>query len=234
LAKYFHLPINQVAKELGVCATILKKICRKNGIPRWPHRKIKSLEKMIQNLQRNLEKNPQDQRNIFREIELLNEKKREIIKHPEILAKNCAEDFLKPTIIKMKGKTKGPYVVNTFKLRELSNVPTNLSCWTTVPECSCKPAISNERNDKIKNLTSESSSRIKQQSNWTSQHSPNLPSINLKNNGDMNLTPNVPFLSQKSSLVFPPLPSLSAEMNNIPSPFPDWFIEEKNRVFGKE
>jgi len=25
LSKYFHLPINQVAKELGVCATILKK-----------------------------------------------------------------------------------------------------------------------------------------------------------------------------------------------------------------
>ena len=40
LSKFFHLPINQVAKELGVCATILKKICRKNGIPRWPHRKV--------------------------------------------------------------------------------------------------------------------------------------------------------------------------------------------------
>ena len=42
LSKYFHLPINQVAKELGVCATILKKLCRKNGIPRWPHRKVYS------------------------------------------------------------------------------------------------------------------------------------------------------------------------------------------------
>jgi hypothetical protein len=40
LSKYFHLPINDVAKELGVCATVLKKICRKNGIPRWPHRKV--------------------------------------------------------------------------------------------------------------------------------------------------------------------------------------------------
>jgi len=44
LAPYFHLPINQVSKELGICATVLKKICRKNGIPRWPHRKIKSLD----------------------------------------------------------------------------------------------------------------------------------------------------------------------------------------------
>jgi RWP-RK domain len=40
LTKYFHLPINDVAKELGICATMLKKICRKNGIPRWPHRKV--------------------------------------------------------------------------------------------------------------------------------------------------------------------------------------------------
>lgn len=40
LTKYFHLPITDVAKELGICATMLKKICRKNGIPRWPHRKV--------------------------------------------------------------------------------------------------------------------------------------------------------------------------------------------------
>jgi hypothetical protein len=40
LAKYFHLPIAEAAKELGVCATVLKKICRKNGISRWPHRKV--------------------------------------------------------------------------------------------------------------------------------------------------------------------------------------------------
>ena len=40
LREYFHLPINEVAKRLGVCATVLKKICRKNGVPRWPHRKV--------------------------------------------------------------------------------------------------------------------------------------------------------------------------------------------------
>jgi len=85
LSKYFHLPINQVAKELGVCATILKKICRRNGIPRWPHRKIKSLDKMIANLNMNLEKNPQERDDIVREIELLKSKKLEIMKNPDIL-----------------------------------------------------------------------------------------------------------------------------------------------------
>lgn len=40
LAQYFHLPISKAAKEVGVCATVLKKICRRNGIPRWPYRKV--------------------------------------------------------------------------------------------------------------------------------------------------------------------------------------------------
>eukprot|EP00276_Gloeochaete_wittrockiana_P025271 CAMPEP_0184370634 /NCGR_PEP_ID=MMETSP1089-20130417/162941_1 /TAXON_ID=38269 ORGANISM="Gloeochaete wittrockiana, Strain SAG46.84" /NCGR_SAMPLE_ID=MMETSP1089 /ASSEMBLY_ACC=CAM_ASM_000445 /LENGTH=779 /DNA_ID=CAMNT_0026713279 /DNA_START=331 /DNA_END=2670 /DNA_ORIENTATION=- len=45
LAKYFDLPIADVATRLGVCVTILKKNCRSLGIDRWPHRKIKSLQR---------------------------------------------------------------------------------------------------------------------------------------------------------------------------------------------
>ena len=41
LCKRFHLPIAQVAQELGVCATVLKKKCRQHGIPRWPFRKVR-------------------------------------------------------------------------------------------------------------------------------------------------------------------------------------------------
>ncbi|XP_024518632.1 protein NLP1 isoform X2 [Selaginella moellendorffii] len=40
LAQHFHLPINAAAKELGICPTVLKKICRRNGMRRWPHRKV--------------------------------------------------------------------------------------------------------------------------------------------------------------------------------------------------
>jgi len=88
LSKYFHVPINQVAKELGVCATILKKICRRNGIPRWPHRKIKSLDKMTSNLEMNLAKNPHERDEITREIETLRGKKKEIMNNPNVLSKN--------------------------------------------------------------------------------------------------------------------------------------------------
>jgi hypothetical protein len=31
LSKYFHLPEKAVAKELGICLTSLKKICRSYG-----------------------------------------------------------------------------------------------------------------------------------------------------------------------------------------------------------
>ncbi|XP_058772676.1 protein RKD5 [Vicia villosa] len=51
LVKYFDMPIAEASKKLNVGLTVLKKKCREFGIPRWPHRKIKSLESLIQNLQ---------------------------------------------------------------------------------------------------------------------------------------------------------------------------------------
>jgi len=102
LSKYFHLPINQVAKELGVCATILKKICRRNGIPRWPHRKIKSLDKMIANLEINLTKNPSEREEIIHEIELLKAKKLEIMKNPDILVSKKCKSWSYKTITNEK------------------------------------------------------------------------------------------------------------------------------------
>ncbi len=52
LSRCFHLPINAAAKELGVCVTALKKQCRKHGVPRWPHRKLKSLDKLKEKLEK--------------------------------------------------------------------------------------------------------------------------------------------------------------------------------------
>ena len=42
LEKYYHKPLQQVAKEIGICTTVLKKICRSCGIKRWPFRSITS------------------------------------------------------------------------------------------------------------------------------------------------------------------------------------------------
>ena len=41
LSKYFQMPEKEVAKKLGMCLTSLKKICRQNGINRWPYRKVR-------------------------------------------------------------------------------------------------------------------------------------------------------------------------------------------------
>jgi hypothetical protein len=40
LREYFHMPISQAAKCLGLCATLLKTICRKKNIYRWPYRQV--------------------------------------------------------------------------------------------------------------------------------------------------------------------------------------------------
>lgn len=51
LVKYFDLPIVEASKNLKVGLTVLKRKCREFGIPRWPHRKIKSLDGLIRDLQ---------------------------------------------------------------------------------------------------------------------------------------------------------------------------------------
>jgi len=86
LSEYFHMPINDVAKELGVCATVLKKICRRNGIPRWPHRKIKSIDKRVVTLETTLPKTVEEDQRIKQEVSALKERKQYSMKNPGILA----------------------------------------------------------------------------------------------------------------------------------------------------
>jgi hypothetical protein len=54
IAQYFHLPIREASRTLRIGLSILKKKCRQYGIPRWPHRKIKSLDSLIQDLEVNM------------------------------------------------------------------------------------------------------------------------------------------------------------------------------------
>jgi len=75
LAAQFNVPITEASKNLGICATVLKKICRKYGIQRWPHRKIKSLERMIEVLQ-SATVVPEEQKRIDHEIEAIKNNKK--------------------------------------------------------------------------------------------------------------------------------------------------------------
>eukprot|EP00727_Mastigamoeba_balamuthi_P012547 m51a1_g7915 hypothetical protein (336) ;mRNA; r:208521-210261 len=85
LARYFHMPISQAAKELGVCTTMLKKMCRKNGVPRWPFRKIHSLDRMISNMEQTL-RSSQDDPAVVRELSILRARRTQIISNPEAVA----------------------------------------------------------------------------------------------------------------------------------------------------
>eukprot|EP00743_Colponemidia_sp_Colp-15_P009855 GILK01010800.1.p1 GENE.GILK01010800.1~~GILK01010800.1.p1 ORF type:complete len:768 (-),score=133.82 GILK01010800.1:292-2595(-) len=54
LAQYFHLSMSEASKFLGVCVTVLKKVCRDRGIVRWPYRKIRSIDNAIEDLENSL------------------------------------------------------------------------------------------------------------------------------------------------------------------------------------
>ena len=40
LERYFEYPIEEVSKMMGVSTTIIKRLCRKYGIKRWPYRQV--------------------------------------------------------------------------------------------------------------------------------------------------------------------------------------------------
>jgi hypothetical protein len=46
ISNLFELPCEEAAKRMGMCNTLFKKHCRKNGIKRWPYRKINSLNRI--------------------------------------------------------------------------------------------------------------------------------------------------------------------------------------------
>ena len=49
-----HLPA-RTPGLLGVCTTVLKKICRENGIRRWPQRALQSINKMMSSIELSLQ-----------------------------------------------------------------------------------------------------------------------------------------------------------------------------------
>ncbi|KAJ6774765.1 PROTEIN RKD5 [Salix purpurea] len=60
VVKHFGQPIVEASRNLKVGLTVLKRKCRELGIPRWPHRKIKSLDSLIRSLQEEAERHEQD------------------------------------------------------------------------------------------------------------------------------------------------------------------------------
>ncbi|PWA34858.1 Plant regulator RWP-RK [Artemisia annua] len=79
----FHMPIKQVAKELNVGIATLTCNCRNVGIHRWPYRKTKSIQTLIDYLQvKNGGAQPEkNKREILKELK---EEKRKMKENPNI------------------------------------------------------------------------------------------------------------------------------------------------------
>ncbi len=47
LEAHYDTPLRHVSRKMGLSTTMLKKICRRYGIQRWPHRQIRSIDRSI-------------------------------------------------------------------------------------------------------------------------------------------------------------------------------------------
>ncbi|XP_042497518.1 protein RKD1-like [Macadamia integrifolia] len=85
ISRYFYLPITQAAKELNVGLTLLKKRCRELGIGRWPHRKLVSLQTLIENVQKEWgqKKGEENEAELRNAIELLEQEKKLMEEMPD-------------------------------------------------------------------------------------------------------------------------------------------------------
>lgn len=50
LERYFEYPIEEVSKMMGVSTTIIKRLCRKYGIKRWPYRQVRERTWFVQDV----------------------------------------------------------------------------------------------------------------------------------------------------------------------------------------
>ncbi|CAM9775667.1 unnamed protein product [Chrysoparadoxa australica] len=81
LEAQYNVPLIDVAKSFGLSITMLKKICRKFGIQRWPHRQIRSLNRAICQLrQKEATASAADSAELARQIDKLDKKKRLVTK----------------------------------------------------------------------------------------------------------------------------------------------------------
>ena len=83
LREHFHLPLHTVAKKLGMCTTAFKKLCRRFGIAKWPHRQLRGIDKKIAALKAELNYSAVDKEIARRNLVKLEEEKTKLLQGAE-------------------------------------------------------------------------------------------------------------------------------------------------------
>ncbi|KAJ0040721.1 hypothetical protein Pint_28704 [Pistacia integerrima] len=105
VVKYFDLPILEASRNLKVGLTVLKKKCREFG---WPHRKIKSLDGLINELQEAGRHQQEDQAAataVAKRRQMLEEEKETIERKPFMEIQSETKKF-RQDIFKRRHKTR--------------------------------------------------------------------------------------------------------------------------------
>lgn len=176
LSQYFHLPINEAAEQLGICATVLKKICRNKGVQRWPHRKIKSLNNMIESLQALIDSNEGDIPKLNMDMDDLLEKRKFLLANPNTNYKSVVSKYAinafntkiqkahtqtspkKPTNLSLPGPTKTIVKKQKHSIPKENDIKQINSLHFDMPQIEKKPKM--EECDKIeKEIDTEDAAR---------------------------------------------------------------------------
>jgi len=78
LRQHFHLPLHTAAQRFGICTTAFKKLCRRFGIAKWPHRQLRGIDKKIAALKAELNYATGDREGCWRSLHALQEEKNRI------------------------------------------------------------------------------------------------------------------------------------------------------------
>ena len=241
LPQFYHLPICDAAKELGVCETLLKKFCRTNGISRWPHRKIKSIENIVKQLQNQISQS-KDKAEISRfnkDIGDYENKKEKLIADPNLdfsllVPKSVLQSFSKVKLKNEKRKIYFDFENNHIskkskKFDEIEKIEEENKEKSTKENCTFteNQSIIADKNDtaiapqifeqkkkplKKKPLTPTSTSSSHNYTISSTKFSSPLSSNNNNNNIDNGKKEP---LRPKISFDLSPLPSFSLNDNNI-------------------
>merc|ERR1711862_42696 len=97
LKEQFNVPLPVAADNLGLGTTAFKRVCRNNGVPKWPWRKLTSLDKKIEIKKKALKKHPGKYNTHVKELSKL---KAEKFILQEGLSKDCLPNLIQQIIEK--------------------------------------------------------------------------------------------------------------------------------------